>query len=226
MSDFKTLKSEAKTKVIVQMRAFEATVYFKFPETDVFRTKPLSLGSGRVLVCRRPAGLPIKFSKGKATLNFVLDSEVYFMSTTATIEHRQVHFSLDPEVLHLARRKNFRLKIPAGYEATLMIKRVGGQISFLRGSLINVSSDGCRLSLNATTPKIPVGEEVTGSLNIEKFPPIEVRGVVKYSRAKTSGGQKQVLGIVFRMLSSSAVSRIQALVLDLQRELFLKALEE
>jgi hypothetical protein len=225
MEGLTVLKTEERDKIITQTKAYEASVYFKFANTGVYKTKATQSGSRRVLSCKRPSALPMTLSNKPVTLNFVLNSEVYFLVTIVSIDQKGIHFNVDTDVFHLARRKNRRLKIPKDYEANLMIKRMSGQMAFLRGIIIDISTGGCRLALNTDVPLIESNFNLEGTLKIGGRQPIDVQGLVRYHRLYVRKDHKQIFGVQFTDLNSYAESRIQATILDLQRELFLKVLE-
>jgi hypothetical protein len=225
MSGFKALKSDEKIKVVTQMQAFETQIYFKFLDSEVFKVKPTSSGAGRMISCKRPPSLPITYSNQRVTMNFVLNSEVYFMNTVLAIDARQIHFSLDSDLFLLARRKSKRLRVSPESDAMIMIKRINDQTAFLRAPIVDISGEGCRLALNTDTPSIPVNARIEGTIRVPNKQGVDIQAVVKNRRASTKGAHKQIFGIEFAGLSAYTSSRIQGLILEIQRELLLKALE-
>ncbi len=225
MESFKPLRPEEKQRLISQAQAFEASVYFKFPDSPVFKTQALPSGSKKLISCPRPTKLAINQSNKPVTLNFVINSEIYFLVTVINIDQRKIHFNIDTDIFHLVRRKNRRLKIPHDYEAHWMIKRLGGQMAFLRGILTDISDGGCRVALNTELPLVRVDQAIEGTLRIGSRLPIDVQGKVIYHKLHVRKEHKQIFGIQYTDLAPTAEKRINATMLDLERELFLKILE-
>ena len=225
MESFKPLRPEEKQRLISQAQAFEASVYFKFPDSAVFKTQALPTGSKRLISCPRPVSLAIHQSNKPVTLNFVLNTEIYFLVTVINIDQKKIHFNIDTDIFHLARRKNRRIKIPHDYEAHWMIKRLGGQMAFLRGILTDISDGGCRVALNTEQPLVMIDQSIEGSLKLGSRLPIEVQGKVVYHKLHVRKEHKQIFGIQYKDLADSVEKKIQSTMLDLERELFLRILE-
>ncbi len=225
MEGLKVLTPEEKQRVISQAQAFEASVYFKFPDSPVFKTQALPLGSKKLISCLRPLDLALQQSSKAVTMNFLINSEIYFLVTIINIDQKKIHLNIDTDIFQLARRKNRRLKVPKDYEAFWMIKRLDEQMAFLRGIITDISDGGCRIALNTELPLVEVGQKIEGSLKIGIIFPIEVKGIVRYHKLHVRKEHKQVFGIEYTEIVVSVENRIKAMLLDLERELFLKVLE-
>ena len=226
MEGMKVLTADQKLRLATEVQIFEASVYFKFLQSPVFKTHALLSSPGKkIMTCQRPKELAISHSGKTATINFVINSEIYFLVAVIGIDAKKIEFSIDSDVFHLSRRKNRRVRLPKGYEASWMIKRLGGQMAFLRGIMIDISELGCKLALNTDTPLVQVDQEVEGTLKITSRLPIDVHGMVRYHKLHVRKEHKQIFGIQFTHLTDTAQKRIKATVLDLEREFFLQVLE-
>lgn len=224
-SEFVALKAEDKDKILIQMQAFESQIFFKFPGSEVYKVKALPSGSKKNLICKRPTDLPMSLSKKPVTLNFVINAEVYFMNSVILVDHNRIHFSLEGDILHLARRKDRRLKLPEDYDATFMIKRIGGQMSFVRAQLLDISTEGCKLGMNSAVPDVAADYMIEGRLRVLKKDAIEIQGTVRHKKSPKSGTWKQVFGVKFVGLNQVTNLKLKTLINELQREIFLKVLE-
>ncbi len=225
MEGFKVLKLDEKSRLIAQAQAFESSVYFKFPDSRVFKTQALPSGSKKMISCDRPVSLANHQTNRTVTMNFVVNSEVYFLVTVINIDQKKIHFNINTDIFHLARRKNRRLRIPKDYEVHLMIKRLGGQMAFLRGIVTDLSDGGCRVALNTELPLVEANVQIEGTLKIGSRLPFEIQGIVKYHKLHVRKDHKQVFGIEYVDLGLSLNLKMKAILLDLERELFLKVLE-
>lgn len=225
MSEFKPLGSEEKIKIMQQMQAVEALIYFKFSDTEVIKVKALPTGSRKIISCKRPPEIKPAHTNKSVTLNFVLNHEIYFMSTLINVGPKEIHFNLEPNLLHLVRRKNPRIKIPANYDAVLTLKRLDKQITFLKAQVLDFSNEGIRLGLASADPEIPSGAVLEGTLKIPGKQGLEINGQIRHVKRHPRSDHKQVFGVKFEGMSAYSASRIKGIFLELQRELFLRILE-
>lgn len=224
--EFKVLKPAAKRKILTQVQALGSSVYFKFPQSIVYKTKAHLVIPDTIISCPKPSTLPLIRTKRKVTMNFVINSEVYFMVTDLTADAKQVYFGLSSDVMLLARRKNSRLKMPEDFDASIIIKRVAGETTIIRASIKDLSSEGCRAAIAGATPVLTQGEVVEGTLRFPEKKPVDIQALIKYQKSHPRSREKQVFGLQFIGLSDFTATKLQALNLDLQREIFLRTLEQ
>lgn len=225
MESFEVLNIKDKAQIINFAQSNQASVYFKHETTPVFKTHVVANSSKKIITCVRPENLPFSLNNKTVTVNFVVDQEIYFLVTVVTIDPKFVYFNIDTDFFHLARRKNRRLKIPKDYEALFMVKRLATQMSFLRAIVMDLSKEGCRLSLNTDHPLVCLSDTIEGTLKLGDRPSVDMKGVVRYHKLVSNESYKQTFGVQFVDLTLGKTETIEKIVMDLQRELFLRMLE-
>lgn len=221
LESFRQLKIKEKTSLLAQAQKEQVSVYFKFPNSMVFRTRLLSSFARKRISCKRPTSLPASVSQRRVTLNFVLDQEMYFMATTLSVENETIHFNADNDIFHLARRKSKRFKFPINAQASLFVKRINGELSFLKTILIDISNSGCRVGFNLEIPLIKMKDSIEGSIRISNYQSINIEGSVLSHKISFKGPFKQIFGLKFSDLSPYNQARMTALIMLLQREFYL-----
>ena len=218
---FKKLLPEDRETILLRAIDEGAIFVFKSPQKTV-RAKINNLKRPNYITCDRPADLAMLRTKEDVIVVLVLSDERYFFKSFAFVDDGYLFFKRKVDFFHLVRRKNKRLRFPAKYEATLMIKRLNGSLSFLRGIIADFSDTGCRLGLINDIPKIRIGDEIVGNLKMGEKRSIEVTANVKHHEIKKSGQIKQTFGLSFVFSTSHAKSMVKSLFLELQRELFIE----
>lgn len=216
---FRKLSPEDREVILQRGLKENALFVFKSPQ-KVLKARFASLKRPNYISCILPLDLVSLRTKEDVIVVMVLEDERFFFKTFAFIDDGQLLFKRKVDFFHLIRRKNKRLKLPTGFEATLMVKRLNGNLSFLRGLVLDFSDTGCRVGLITDLPKIGVGDEITGNLRMGDKRAVEITATVKHHKIARSGAIKQSFGLQFALPSTHARNVIKALFLDLQRELF------
>lgn len=218
---FKKILPEDREKILQRALAEGAFFVFKSPQKAI-KAKINNLKRPNYITCLRPADLAMLRTKEDVIVVMVLGDERYFFKSFAFVDDEFLLFKRKVDFFHLVRRKNKRMRFPINFEATLMIKRLNGSLSFLRGIIADFSDTGCRLGLINEVPKIKVGDEIVGNLKMGDKRSIEVTAIVKHHESRKTGATKQTFGLNFVFLSGHAKNMVRSLFLDLQRELFVE----
>jgi hypothetical protein len=218
---FRKLLPEDREKVLQKGLQDGAQFVFKSPQKAV-RVKLNNLKRPNYITCNRPAEVASLRTKEDVIVVMVLDDERYFFMSFAFVDDGFLFFKRKVDFFHLVRRKNKRLKFPANFEAILMIKKLNGNLSFLRGIVSDFSDTGCRLGLITELPKIGIGDQIVGNLKMGDKRSIEITAVVKHHEKSRAGATKQTFGLNFVFPTSHAKNMVKSLFLDLQRELFVE----
>lgn len=209
------------------MRAQEkkASLYFKFPNSMVYRTQLFPTYSKRKLSCVRPSSLPEYVSQKKVTMSFMVDQEFYFMSTNIHIDGDTITFNTDVDVQHLVRRRMKRIKLPADAGASLFIKKLNGELSFIKTVLIDVSIQGCRAGFNLELPLISTNDVIEGFLRFGQYQSLNLNAKVLSQRVSFRGGYKQIFGLKFSEFSTYNMNRLKTILLLMQTNPVIKSLQ-
>jgi hypothetical protein len=174
------------------------------------------------LLCTIPFGIPAPLKDNDLVCNFFIGGERYFFRTLATVEKDLVHLKTDTELFHLQRRQNYRIKIPENYLSKFSISAANGFPVKVSGTLYDLSSGGCRVTVNAALPVLGTGQEITGQVVIGNREPIDFEGTIRHYKMEGSTPQttKQIFGVEFKPLSTFLEGKLFAVTLDLHREFF------
>lgn len=209
-------------EIILQKALREKAIFvFKTPQKAV-KAKINNLKRANYISCTCPAELHALRTREDVIVVMVLEGERYFFKSFAFLDEGMLLFKRKVDFYHLVRRKNKRLKIPASFPASLMIKRLNGNLSFLKGIVFDISDTGCQLGLNTEVPKLKLGDELIGNLKMGDRRAVEITGIVKHHVLPKSGAMKQTFGLNFEFPHGHASTLIRNLFLDLQRELFVE----
>jgi mannuronan synthase len=218
---FKKLSPDDREIILQKAMKEKALFVFKFGAKTI-KAKMLNLKRANYIACVCPSEIHTLRTRQDVVVIMVLEGERYFFQSFVFVDEEQLLFKRKVDFYHLVRRKNKRLKIPHAMPASLMIKRLNGNLSFLKAVLADFSDTGCKLSLNTEFPKIDIGDELTGNLKIGDRRAVEITGVVKHHVRSAEGARRQTFGLNFQFPNGHATTMVKSLFLDLQRELFVE----
>lgn len=220
MQSFKKLSKEESADLLRRIHEDRCVVFFKFPSSPVYKTKAGGRNWGHSILCARPANL-VDDHKGKeGTINVVAGGQIYFIRARAKYDRRKLHLELQTEIHQLVRRKNRRLRIPEGREASFITKSVVGKTLFLKGVVQDISLQGCRLALNVSQPALKSGDVLIGHLKVGRRRTQLVTGTVRHHRKMQTGRYDQIFGLQFTSFDGDSEMKVGEMLVDLQRDNF------
>lgn len=191
-------------------------------EKDQVRLLPRYL-TGATLVFA-PKGAGDHCPQGQVTLAFDLGAEKYFMKAILK-EGRgtDIHLDLTTDLFKLQRRNAFRLSIPTGFQAKILLTRRGTVAVKEDYDIGDLSGGGFAFDLTSANPKFQVGERVIGRLLVGNDLKTDFQGTVKHCRMIGSRGSGLCrVGVEFDDLTPAVHNEIINLVMGLHRNLFSK----
>lgn len=220
---FRRLTKAEMTRLLKEAHSSTRTVLVKFESSPVFKLKANPVAWGANVSCTKIKALDERFKGKEATCNFILDGEIYFFKAKPVFENKNVHLNLVSDLFHLFRRRNRRLQIPDNFKAQLTTKRINGKLVFLRAPLKDITHLGCKVVLNSEVPKIQSGDVIEGALRIGTRHPLEIKGIVRHKKEIKKDHFDQVFGLEFSETEGSDQNRLMTLILELERELFIRS---
>lgn len=192
-------------------------------QDDVFHLIAVQTEKDEALLCHHTADSKGITTAQKVIVNFGFKSERYFFQTELYFEAGWAVLKIDVDLFQLQRRANARIDIPAKYEAVFMLTNHGGRSYFLECRVKDVSAGGFKMELPAAQPELKIGDRVKGTLRLGVRRPIEFTVETRFAQSKDDGGvTKQTVGMQFLDIDHLMESRLLSLMMDLQREIFLK----
>lgn len=220
MEIFKKISDEMKEKILQYAMANKTQVVFKYSDSKVIKARIDNLNRKYYITCKRPKDLLSLKTKEEAIAVVPYEDERYFFRSFLHIEGNYLLFLRDSVFYHLKRRQNKRLKVPANYPASFMIKKQNHNLTFLKAVIIDFSDTGCKVSLNTDTPVFKKGDEIIGTIRMGNKSGVEIHAELKHHYRNEKGKYKQTFGVKFVKLSSYQESYIKTLFQELQREIF------
>lgn len=200
MEGFERLRAKQVGHVLSELGRIAGTVNLKFTESGVFRAKTLHRGWGQSLELARPPGMGLSYQDQDATVQVILDGEIYFFLAKVVMEGRRLTLRLNGEIYRLARRRSKRWPVPTALTMRFTTKRVNDRLTFLTFVVSHLSPLGARLVLPRRHPALDVGVSLLGGLRIGGKVPIDATGDIRHLRTTSDGGQ--ILGIKWTEFSS------------------------
>ncbi|WP_413612451.1 flagellar brake protein [Bdellovibrio sp. HCB-110] len=190
---------------------------------DVFHLIAVQTEKDEALLCHHTADSKGITTAQKVIVNFAFKSERYFFQTELYFEAGWAVLKIDVDLFQLQRRASARIDIPAKYDAVFMLSNHGGRSYFLECRVRDISAGGFKMELQAAQPELKIGDRVKGTLRLGVRRPIEFVVEVRFAQSKDDAGViKQTVGMQFLEIDHLMESRLLSLMMDLQREIFLK----
>lgn len=221
---FQKIDSKEAAQLLRAIHEFQVPVFFKFPESLVYRCQAEPKAWGKAIICERPANLPAAPKDRVITGNVLLHDEIFFFQAKVKLDRKTVTLHLTSDFFQLARRRIKRLRVPAWVELAFVSRKVGGKLVFLRGAVQDISLRGLKVGLLSATPAIRFHEEIEGHLRYGNMKPIEFSGKVRHRRFQRTSKYEQLIGLEMPDPSPAEKMRIEQLILEIQREVFSKTL--
>lgn len=176
-----------------------------------------------LLLCYPTTDTQVIEEPQKVVVNFQYKDERYFFSTDLIILASRMLLLVNVDLFQLQRRANVRINIPDNYEAVFQLTEHQGKIYFLECRIKDVSAGGFKMRLPGDNPELKLGVRLKGSFRLGNRRPMEVEVEVRFSNQITENGRLfQVAGVQFWNRDTAKENRLLILMMDLQRELYLK----
>ncbi|UOF01454.1 flagellar brake protein [Bdellovibrio reynosensis] len=174
------------------------------------------------LMCHHTADSKDIKENQEVLVNFAFKTERYFIQTELYFEAGWAVLKIDKELFQLQRRANFRVDIPAKYDAIFNFTEHQGKKYFFDCKVKDVSAGGFKMELGGD-PVLKIGDKVKGHLRIGNRRPLEFEVEVRFSSMKEAEDKKQqIAGVQFLNVEKITESKLMTVITDLQREIFLK----
>lgn len=222
---FKRVGLSDRKQLFRHIASHNINIILKTEEDVIFQLVAAQTENDEVLLCH-PTDESRKSEKNlKVTANFIYEDDRYFFQTEVSHTHGWAVLRTDVDLFQLQRRANTRVDLPQDYSAAFSINSHQGKKYFLEAQLIDISAGGMKITW-AEGPLVKNGDIVRGHLRLGYRRPlefdVEVRHVIKKDEA--DGKFSQVAGVQFSGINNMMENRLLSLMMNLQRELYLKYL--
>lgn len=219
---FKKVATSEKKMLFREIADDKVQVTVKGAAEDVFHLIAVQVEKDEALLCHHTAD-----SKGvtaqKVLVNFGFKMERYYFQTELYFESGWAILKIDTDLFQLQRRANFRVDIPTKYGGIFLLSQHDDKSYFLDCVVKDISAGGFKMELMGAQPELKIGDHVKGTLRLGTRRPMEFAAEVRFAQKRDADGVTvQTAGMQFLNVDNMLESRLFALMMDLQRELFLK----
>lgn len=217
---FKRVAVSERKVIFRELAEDKAQVAVKGTEhEDTFHLIAIQIEKDETLLCHHTEDSKGVSQAQKVLINFSFKNERYFMQTELAFESGWAVLQIGGDLFQLQRRANARFIMPEGYSAVYILTAHEGKKYFVDCIVKDVSAGGLKLEVPITHPDFRIGEVLKGSLRLGTRRPMEFDVEVRFAR-KTE--KNHVVGVQFLNVNHVLENRLLSLMMDLQRELFLK----
>ena len=198
-------------------------VAVKGESDEVFHLIAIQIEKDENLLCHHTADSKSHDKQQKVVVNFPFKSERYFFQTELSFNSGWAVLNIEGYLFQLQRRANARIDLPSKYEAAFTLYQHGGKNYFLDGTIKDISAGGIKVEMPESCPAFAIGEKIKGTVRLGARRPIEFQLEVRFAQSKDVQGKKtQVAGLQFLNVDHTLENRLLSLMMDLQREIYLK----
>jgi hypothetical protein len=155
----------------------------------------------------------------KVLMNFVFKNERYFMQTELKFESGWAVIDISGDLFQLQRRANVRLILPESYGAVYILMSHEGKKFFIDCAVKDISAGGLKLEVPISHPEFKSGEVLKGSLRLGNRRSMELETEVRFAKKEE---KFHTVGVQFLNVDHILENRLLSLMMDLQRELYIK----
>ncbi|MBO9668241.1 MAG: PilZ domain-containing protein [Bdellovibrio sp.] len=175
------------------------------------------------LMCHHTANSKEHEKNQSVMVNFQFKTERYFFRTDLSFNSGWAVLKIDGDLFQLQRRENVRVDLPAKYDSAFSLHVHNGQKYFLDAKIRDVSAGGVKIEMVSDIPVLKLGDKVRGTMRLGIRRVMEFEMEVRFAQRREVNGQGvQTAGLQFLNVDKMLENRLLSLMMDLQREIFLK----
>lgn len=216
---FSKISEQQKIKLFERLAKSKGFLFCKMANDSMFKVKAYKLAKEKHLVCEKIEDFEEPSVFEKIVMNFTDDSDRYFFySTLTSVAARLWEIDITTSVYKLQRRESYRIKIPPALKTTALLKNSTDGSPFASGTLLDLSSTGCKILLPGIMPVIP-GQIVTFDITIAKRPAFSVNGEIRHTQKMIEPTPQQTVGVKFKDVTTLLESKLFSITMELHRDL-------
>jgi len=175
------------------------------------------------LMCHHTSNSKQYEKNQSVVVNFQFKTERYFFRTEFSFSTGWAVLKIDGELFQLQRRANARVDIPDKYDALFILQAHEGQKFFIDCRIKDVSAGGLKIEMPTDMPIFKTGDKVRGSMRFGIRRLMDFDLEVRFAQVAGEGDRRrQVAGLQFLNVERAMETRLLSLMMDLQREIFIK----
>lgn len=221
---FKKVAASERKILFRALAAEKQQIIFKGTENEQF----FSLVANQVekedrLICSQTvSSVGIKKDQ-KVSGNFALKNERYYFYSEISFQDNWAILKINIDVYKLQRRANARVHLPDNYDCVFMLTKHLDKSLFVSCQLKDFSAGGLKIEVHGSEPRLKAGDTLSGTLRLGKRRPMDFDLEVRFVKASQEDDKiVQVAGLQFLSRSNAIENRLLLLMMDIQRELYLR----
>ncbi len=220
---FKKVGVSERKLILREMADDKTQVTVKGENEEVFHLIAIQFENDEQLLCHHTADSKNHISVQRVVVNFVFRLERYFFQGVISFSSGWVVLDKSSELFQLQRRANARVDLPSNYNASYTLMSVGIHRCFVEAKVRDVSAGGVKIEFFKPNFEIQNGDRLRGALKLGLRRPIECEMEVRHVFEREVEGKVVVaMGLQFLNVDQTFENRLLSLMMDLQRELFIK----
>lgn len=216
LSEKKMLFREvAKEKIQIVVKSLESDETFHLIAVQTERDE--------ALLCHHTADSKDLIKDQKVISSFTFHDERYYFHTDLIFQNGWSILKINVDLFQLQRRASARIELPDNYDGIFVLAQHAGKPYFIDCRIKDISAGGLRLELLGDSPALKVGDRMKGTLKLGKRRPIDFEVEVRFAKKINEDGKVvQTGGVQFLNRDHTIENRLLLMMMDLQRELYLK----
>jgi c-di-GMP-binding flagellar brake protein YcgR len=155
---------------------------------------------------------------------FLLHNEKYYFKSTAISKSDTFIIPFPDNLYKLQRRQSYRVKIPDNQKLFLDISTLDGLEFSSHCRLIDLSSKGCRITVDDYDEIFMKDCLISGTLLVKENLKINIQGQIKHSTKSLSSSDSKICGIEFTPISPATENQLFSLTMELYKSFFRREL--
>lgn len=224
-SIFKKVGLSEKKSLFRELARSKLLLFLKGEGDVMFHLMAIQCEKDESLFCRHTADSTHIKTSQKVIVNFSYESERFFMHTEIRFEGAWIIMPIKEDLFHLQRRASARIEIPDVYDGSFMLLTHNGLPFFTECLLRDISAGGLKIQLPGDEPTLKSGDLINGRLRLGARRPMPFDAEIRFAQKvqlPQGRGVAQVAGIRFLNVDNILENRLLSLIMDVQREIFLK----
>lgn len=220
---FKKVAVSEKKMIIREVADDKIQLSLKGDDDSIFNLIAVQTERDEALLCHHTANSKAHQRPQKVLVNFSFRNERYFFQSELTFSLGWAVLSLEADMFQLQRRASARIELPNSYAGSFSLHSHAGRNYFVEAKVRDVSAGGIKIEFIGSGQVLKTGDMIRGALKLGIRRAIDCELEVRHSMEREVDGKKIIAaGLQFLNVDQNLENRLLSLMMDLQRELFLK----
>jgi PilZ domain. len=222
-SVFKKVAVSEKKSLLRKLAEMQGQLAIRGEDESFFHLQAMQNERDELLLCHHTQNSKAHEKAQGIIANFMIDEERYFLRCNLSFARGWAILDLTGDLFLLQRRANARIDLPEQFTAYFNITSVEGRSVFIDAKILDMSAGGLKLEWMGDLPALSPLAKMKGMLKLGSRRPWELTVEVRHHVKKSVNNiTYQTAGVKFYEVDSFTENRLLSLMMDLQRELYLK----